>query len=89
MLVLQWRDIRHLVLLWTIISHTVVANIWLVDPETQFRGNNLQSKILYYYAKKVGESYLSSTIKSVVEKIVKSSDSFEVQYAYVTVMITV
>jgi len=43
-----------------------------------FRGNNIIAKILYQYAKRIGDVYLYKTLKAPIEEICNNSFSFEI-----------
>ena len=53
-----------------------------VDPTTQFRGSSLPNKIMYYYAKRVGEAYLEQTLKPLVEGVGRSGESLEAFFLF-------
>jgi len=57
------------------IEHEVDIN---VEPTTLFRGNNITPRILYHYAKRVGEVYQYQTLKPTIEEICNGSVSFEI-----------
>ncbi len=48
------------------------------DPNTLLRGTSMASKLMYHYAKRIGEEYLRTTLKRGIDQIIDESKSFEV-----------